>query len=115
MWPVMADLSMGAVRADAVFVSGLQRCDEPSAGQVRAGCYRGHQDVRLLGLCRAGGTGVWRSSRNSGDPDALGARRGPRGIRGSGVGARPRCECPGLADDHAASARSQPAASGAMT
>jgi hypothetical protein len=35
MWPVMADLSMGAVRADAVFVSGLQRCDEPSAGQVR--------------------------------------------------------------------------------
>jgi hypothetical protein len=35
MWPVMAYLSMGAVRADAVFVSGLQRCDEPSAGQVR--------------------------------------------------------------------------------
>jgi hypothetical protein len=35
MWPMMADLSMGAVRADAVFVSGLQRCDEPSADQVR--------------------------------------------------------------------------------
>ena len=33
--PVMAYLSIGAVRADAVFVSGLQRCDEPSAGQVR--------------------------------------------------------------------------------
>ena len=35
MWPVMAYLSIGAVRADAVFVSGLRRCDEPSAGQVR--------------------------------------------------------------------------------
>ena len=35
MWPVMAYLSIGAVRADAVFASGLQRCDEPSAGQVR--------------------------------------------------------------------------------
>ena len=33
--PVMAYLSIGAVRADAVFVSGLQCCDEPSAGQVR--------------------------------------------------------------------------------
>ena len=33
--PVMAYLSIGAVRADAVFVSGLRRCDEPSAGQVR--------------------------------------------------------------------------------
>ena len=33
--PVMAYLSIGAVQADAVFVSGLQRCDEPSAGQVR--------------------------------------------------------------------------------
>ena len=35
MWPVMAYLSIGSVRADAVFVSGLQRRDEPSAGQVR--------------------------------------------------------------------------------
>jgi hypothetical protein len=35
MMPVMAYLSIGAVRADAVFVSGLQCCDEPSAGQVR--------------------------------------------------------------------------------
>jgi hypothetical protein len=34
MWPVMAYLSIGAFRADAVFVSGLQRCDAPSAGQV---------------------------------------------------------------------------------
>ncbi len=35
MWPVMAYFGIGAVRADAVFVSGLRRCDEPSAGQVR--------------------------------------------------------------------------------
>jgi len=28
MWPVMACLSMGAVRADAVFVSELQRCGQ---------------------------------------------------------------------------------------
>jgi hypothetical protein len=34
MWPVMAYVSIGAVRADAVFASGLQRGDEPSAGQV---------------------------------------------------------------------------------
>jgi hypothetical protein len=31
----MAYLSIGAVRADAVFVSGLRRGDELSAGQVR--------------------------------------------------------------------------------
>jgi hypothetical protein len=35
MWPVMAYLSIGTVQADAVFVSRLQRGDEPSAGQVR--------------------------------------------------------------------------------
>ena len=35
MWPVNSYLSMGAVWVDAVFASGLQRCDEPSAGQVR--------------------------------------------------------------------------------
>ena len=35
MWPMMAYSSIAVFRADAVFVSGLQRCDEPSAGQVR--------------------------------------------------------------------------------
>jgi hypothetical protein len=35
MRSMTAYLSRSAVRADAVFVSGLQRCDEPSAGQVR--------------------------------------------------------------------------------
>jgi hypothetical protein len=35
MEPMMASLSIGAVQADALFVSGLQRCDEPSASQIR--------------------------------------------------------------------------------
>jgi hypothetical protein len=35
MWPVMAYLSMSAVRADSVFVSRPQQHNEPSAGQVR--------------------------------------------------------------------------------
>lgn len=35
MWPVMHDLSIRGVHADALFASGLQRCDEPSLGQVR--------------------------------------------------------------------------------
>jgi hypothetical protein len=35
MWPVMPDSGIGACQADAVFASGLQRGDEPSAGQVR--------------------------------------------------------------------------------
>ena len=35
MWPVAAYLSIAAFQADAVFVSRLQRCDEPSAAQVR--------------------------------------------------------------------------------
>ena len=35
MRPVMHRLSIRAVRADALFVSALQRSGEPSAGQVR--------------------------------------------------------------------------------
>ena len=35
MGPVVASLNIGVVQADALFVSGLQRCDEPSASQVR--------------------------------------------------------------------------------
>ncbi len=35
MESVMASLSVGTVRADALFASGLQRCDEPGGGQVR--------------------------------------------------------------------------------
>jgi hypothetical protein len=35
MLPVMHNLSIRGVHADALFASGLQRCDEPSVGQVR--------------------------------------------------------------------------------
>jgi len=35
MWPVTHCLSISAIQADALFVSGLQRREEPSAGQVR--------------------------------------------------------------------------------
>ena len=35
MWPVMTYPSIDAFWADAVFVSGLRRCDQSSAGQVR--------------------------------------------------------------------------------
>ena len=35
MWPAMPYLSIGAYQADAIFASELQRCDEPSADQVR--------------------------------------------------------------------------------
>ena len=34
MWPVMGDLSISDLQADALFASKLQRGDEPSAGQV---------------------------------------------------------------------------------
>ena len=35
MWPMMPCLSVGALQSDAIFASGLQSGDEPSAGQVR--------------------------------------------------------------------------------
>ena len=35
MWPTMHDLSSSGLQADALFASGLQRCDEPSGSQVR--------------------------------------------------------------------------------
>ena len=35
MWPVRRHLGIRALQANALFASGLQRSDEPSAGQVR--------------------------------------------------------------------------------
>jgi hypothetical protein len=35
MWPVMYDPGSRGLRADALFASGLQRCDAPGAAQVR--------------------------------------------------------------------------------
>ena len=62
MWPVMPYLSTDASRADAVFALGLQRSDEPSAGQVRQavaaairafGCSR--RQRKPLPRCHVGG------------------------------------------------------------
>jgi hypothetical protein len=86
----MTYLSMGAVQADAVFVSRLlQRCDELSAGQVRQAVAAA---VRAFG--RSGCAG--RVAQEFGDhPDTAcsgcaGARRRPQGIRGLAARARPR-------------------------
>ena len=35
MRSAMRDLSISAVRADALFVSALQRCEHPSTGEIR--------------------------------------------------------------------------------
>ena len=35
MWPVMHDLGFRGLDADALFASGVQRCDEPDAAKVR--------------------------------------------------------------------------------
>ena len=35
MWPVMHDLGFRGLHADALFASGVQRCDEPDAAKVR--------------------------------------------------------------------------------
>ena len=35
MWPVMHDLGFRGLHADALFASGVQRCDAPGAAQVR--------------------------------------------------------------------------------
>ena len=48
----MAYLSIGAVWADAVFASGLQRRDEPSAGQIRQAVAAG---IRAFGCAGCAG------------------------------------------------------------
>lgn len=57
MWPVVHCLGVGAIQADALFVSGLQRCDEPSAGQVRQAVA-----AAIQAFCRPGVPGGWRRS-----------------------------------------------------
>lgn len=48
MWPMMPYLSIRACQADAVFASGLQRGDEPSAAQVRQTVAAA---IRAFGYC----------------------------------------------------------------
>jgi hypothetical protein len=48
MWPVTHDLSIGGLQADALFASGLQRCDEPSGSQIRQAVAAA---IRKFGYC----------------------------------------------------------------
>ena len=76
MWPAKYSVSIRTLRADALFVSALQRSDEPSVTRS-AGHHRGCPGVRPRKVRRTCSAGVRRSFRNGGDPDALGARRDP--------------------------------------
>jgi hypothetical protein len=49
MWSAPYDLSMDAVRADALFVSALQSSDEPSAVQVRQAIATASSELGELG------------------------------------------------------------------
>ena len=81
-----AGSSVSAVQADAVFLWGLSVA--MNSPRVRSGRPSPRRSGRsAAGLCRTGGTGARRSSRDRGDPDALGAQCGPRGVRQSGAGA----------------------------
>ena len=87
--PVMVCPSISTVRADAVFVSGLQRRDEPTVGQVRQAVAA---VVRAFGCSGCAG----RVAQEFGDhPETAvirmrwARRRGPRGVRGFGAGQGP--------------------------
>ena len=73
MRPAMHHLSVSAARADALFVSALQRSEELSTGQVRR---LGRPLVRQPRLRRTGGTGVRRSPGHGCRADALGPNGG---------------------------------------
>lgn len=49
MWPVMHDVTISGPQADALFASGLQRCDEPSADQVRQAAATALREFGQLG------------------------------------------------------------------
>ena len=57
MWPAIYSPGIRAFQADALFVSALQRSDEPSVGQVRQAITAA---VRAFG--RAGCPNGWRRS-----------------------------------------------------
>ena len=58
MRPAMHHLSISAARADALFVSALQRSEELSTGQVRQAVAAAVRAFGSRGLRRTGGTGV---------------------------------------------------------
>jgi hypothetical protein len=73
----MAFLSIGSVQADALFVSGLQRCDAPSASQVRQAVA---ESIRAFGYSGCAG----RVAQEFGDhPEtAVGRMRWARAVAG---------------------------------
>src|SRR5262249_62341216 len=88
MWPVMPYLSIRACQADAVFASGLQRGDEPSAAQARQAVAAA---LRAFGYSGC----VARVAQEFGDhPETAGVRRRrarggrPRGVAGVVFGDR---------------------------
>lgn len=105
MCPVMYRAGVGAVEADALFASGLQRCDEHGAGQVRQAVA---EAIRTFG--RSGCAG--RVAQEFGDhPETAVIRmRWARAVArqafaGSSVGARPACACWSVAGGPSAAAR----------
>ena len=94
MWAMMAYLNMGAVRADAVFVSGLQRHDELSPGQVQQAVV---QAIRAFGCSGCAG----RVAQEFGDhPETAVARmRWARGVARVAFADPPAGPGPGDATD----------------
>lgn len=93
MCPVMYRAGVGAVEADALFASGLQRCDEHGAGQVRQAVAEA-----IRAFTRSGCAG--RVAQEFGDhPETAVIRmRWARAVARqtfarSTVGARPACDC----------------------
>ena len=82
MWRVMPYLSIGACQADAIFASELQRCDEPSAGQVRQAVAAAIRAFGYSGCAERVAQEFGDHPETGGDPDALGARRDGCGVRG---------------------------------
>jgi len=68
MGPVIHDLSFRALQADALFVSGLQRCDEPSVGQVRQAIA---DTIRVFGYSGCAG---WVAQEFGDHPETAAAR-----------------------------------------
>jgi hypothetical protein len=68
MRPTMNHLSIRAVRADALFVSTLQRSDEPSAGQVRLAIATAVRQFGSRGC-------AWRVAQEFGEHPELAAAR----------------------------------------
>lgn len=49
MWPVMNDLSISGLHAEALFASGLQRSDEPGDRQIRRAVARAIREFGCMG------------------------------------------------------------------